>query len=96
MDLISKALLMGLGVVDITREKAERLIDDLVKRGEVASEERYKMIDKLLKQVDEQEKRLMQIVSETVKKTVSEMGLPTKDDMEKILKRLDDIEKKNS
>ncbi|WP_448589160.1 phasin family protein [Thermodesulfobium sp.] len=54
------------------------------------------MIDKLLKQVDEQEKRLMQIVSETVKKTVSEMGLPTKDDMEKILKRLDDIEKKNS
>ncbi len=56
----------------------------------------YKMIDKLLKQVDEQEKRLMQIVSETVKKTVSEMGLPTKDDMEKILKRLDDIEKKNS
>ncbi|WP_448589209.1 hypothetical protein [Thermodesulfobium sp.] len=41
MDLISKALLMGLGVVDITREKAERLIDDLVKRGEVASEERY-------------------------------------------------------
>ncbi|AWB11067.1 Polyhydroxyalkanoate synthesis regulator phasin [Thermodesulfobium acidiphilum] len=96
MDLINKALLMGLGVMDITRERAEKLVDELVKRGEIAKEEKYKVVDKLLKHIDKQEKELTQKVSETVKKTISEMGLPTKDDMDKILKRLDEIEKKNS
>ncbi|AEE15382.1 hypothetical protein Thena_1776 [Thermodesulfobium narugense DSM 14796] len=96
MNLINKALLMGLGVMDITREKAEKLVDELVKRGEVAKEEKYKVVNNLLDQIDKHEKELTQKVSEVVKKTISEMGVPTKDDMEKILRRLDEIEKKNS
>ena len=56
MDIIRKAVYMGLGAISMTKDKAEELVDDLIKRGEVASAERYKTIDKLLKEADNQEK----------------------------------------
>ncbi len=96
MDLIKKAMLMGLGMINLTKEKAEELVDELIKRGEIAKEEKFKIVDRLLKQAQEQEKELMQKISEMVKKTVTEMGMPTKEDLEKILKKLDEIEKKIS
>ncbi len=96
MDLIKKAMLMGLGIINLTKEKAEEFVDELIKRGEVAKEEKFKVVDRLLKQAHEQEKELMQKISEMVKKTIAEMGIPTKEDLEKILKKLDEIEKKIS
>ena len=33
MDVIKKALLVGLGVISLTKEKAEEMVDDLIRRG---------------------------------------------------------------
>ncbi len=96
MDLVKKAMLIGLGMINLTREKAEEFVDELIKKGEVAKTEKFKMVDRLLKMANAQEKELMQKVSEMVRKTIAEMGLPTKEDMEKIMKKLEDIEKKIS
>jgi len=54
MDIIRKAVYMGLGAISMTKDKAEELVDDLIKRGEVASAERDKTINKLLKEADNQ------------------------------------------
>mgnify|MGYP000969159565 CR=1 FL=1 len=34
MDVVKKAMLLGLGVISLTKEKAEEAVDDLIKRGE--------------------------------------------------------------
>ena len=39
MDMIKKAVLLGLGVTSLTREKAQDVVDDLIKRGEVSKDE---------------------------------------------------------
>ena len=96
MDIIRRAVLLGLGVISLTKEKAEEVVDDLVKRGEVASGERFKAVDTLLKEVDKQEKELEQKIAGTVQKIVADMGLPTKKDLEEIAKTLKSIESKLS
>ena len=40
LDLLRKTYLAGLGLTTLTREKMEELVDELVKRGEVAEKDR--------------------------------------------------------
>jgi len=96
MDIIRRALLLGFGVISLTKEKAEELVDDLIRRGEVASGEKFKAVDGLLKQAEKQEKELERKIAGTVQKVVADMGLPTKKDLEEISTTLKKIESKIS
>lgn len=94
MDIIRKAMLMGLGLISLTREKAEAFADELIRRGELAREEKFKMVDNLLKEAQQQKEELTVKIKENVQKIISEMGLVTKKEFEEILKKQDEIEKK--
>ncbi|MFQ6117962.1 MAG: phasin family protein [Candidatus Bipolaricaulia bacterium] len=87
-ELARKGILLGIGVIDLTREKAETFVDELVKRGELAQEKRRGAIEELLKGAEEQEKQLTERVRTAVERTVAELGLATKADLEGIEKRL--------
>jgi polyhydroxyalkanoate synthesis regulator phasin len=96
MDIIRKTMLLGLGLISLTKEKAEGVVDDLVKRGEVASEDRYKVVDSLLKEAEKQEEELTRKMTKSVQKVVADLGLPTKKDMDEVLRTLKSIEEKLS
>ena len=96
MDVVKKAMLLGLGVISLTKEKAEEAVDDLITRGEVSREERFKMVDKLLKEAEKLEEELSGKISETVQKAITKIGLATKKDLEDISKRLAEMEKRIS
>ena len=96
MDIVRKAVLIGLGMISLTREKAEELADDLIKRGEIASAEKFKAVDALLKEADKQEKELEAKIAGAVQKIVADMGLPTRRDMQEIADTLKKIEAKLS
>ena len=92
MDIFRKVIFFGLGAIAMTQEKAEEFVDELIKKGEVASTERYKAVDKLLKEADKQQKEFQDKVNDTVQKTIANMGLPTKkdwDEMKEVLKRIE-------
>jgi polyhydroxyalkanoate synthesis regulator phasin len=93
MDAIKKAMYLGLGAISLTKDKAEMLIDDLVKRGEVNEKDRGKMLQKLLKEGESQKNELEGKIASSVEKAVTGMGLPTQKDFNNILKRLEGIEK---
>lgn len=93
-DLFKKTVLMGLGAVTITKEKAEQIVDELVKKGELAKDERSKAIKDLLKKAEEQEKLLIDKVSAEVNKAIVKLGVPTKKDLERLEKKIDELKKK--
>ena len=39
MDFIKKSMLAGIGLAALTREKAEKTVDDLIKKGEMTEKE---------------------------------------------------------
>ena len=92
MDILRKAIFLGLGAITITREKAEAFVDELIKKGEVASAERYTAIDKLLKEADAQQRQFQDKVNAAVQKTIAEIGLPTKKDWDEVKEALKRIE----
>ena len=92
MDLIRKAMYLGLGAVSLTKEKAEEVIDDLVKRGEAKESDRTKMLDSLLREGEMQTKELEGKIASSVQNAVTAIGLPTQKDFKNLLKRLERIE----
>lgn len=96
MEMIKKAMLLGLGVMSLTREKAQDVVDDLIKRGEVSKDERFPMVDKLLKEAEKHEEELTAKINERVQNVIAKMGLATKKDLEDISRRLEEIGKRLS
>ncbi|MDZ7374642.1 MAG: phasin family protein [candidate division KSB1 bacterium] len=92
--LLYRTFLAGLGAIAMTREKVEALVDELVKKGEVAAPEKAKAVEELLRKAEEQEKAIMDRIGKAVTRALQEMDLPTKQDLEDIRKRLEEIEKK--
>ncbi len=93
MDTFKKAMYFGLGALSFTKEKAESIAEDLVKRGEMKDEDRARMVDQLLKEGETQKRVVEEKASSLVQKTLTDMGLPTQQDFKSIVKRLDGIEK---
>jgi polyhydroxyalkanoate synthesis regulator phasin len=96
MDIIRKAVLLGIGIISLTKDKAEEMVDELIKRGEIASTEKFQTVDKLLKEADRQQKEIERKIAGTVQKIIADMGLPTRRDLEEITEMLKKIEAKIS
>lgn len=88
MGIFKKSLLFGVGILTLTREKAEKVVHDLVERGEVGAEEAKTFVNDLMEK-GEQEKAAVQ---ETIKKEVEDIrkkfGLVTQADLEALEERI--------
>jgi polyhydroxyalkanoate synthesis regulator phasin len=93
MGTIRKAIRLGADAIRLTKNMAEEIIDDLIKRGEVSGKDRTEMIERLLQDAKAQKDHLERKVIETVPKVMTDLGLPTKKDINKVLRRLENIEK---
>jgi polyhydroxyalkanoate synthesis regulator phasin len=66
MSVIKNIMLFGWGVASTTREKIEEAVEDMVKRGEVASADRSKAIDELHQKAQAAATEIRKIVDERV------------------------------
>lgn len=94
MGIFKKTLLFGVGLLTLTREKAEKVVHDMVDRGEVGAEEAKTFVNELMEK-GEQEKAAVQ---ETIKKEVEDLrkkfGLVTRADLEALEERIRALESK--
>ncbi|MFZ1946302.1 MAG: hypothetical protein WAW06_02030 [bacterium] len=47
MSVLKRIMLLGVGAASVTKEKAEEMVEELVKRGEVAAGDRAKAIEEI-------------------------------------------------
>jgi polyhydroxyalkanoate synthesis regulator phasin len=62
--LIERSLLLGLGVLTLTRDKVKQFVDKLVEEGEVKPEEAPSIIDKLVTRGETEREELRKLVRE--------------------------------
>lgn len=94
LELLKKTYLMGLGLTTVTREKLEEIVDELIKRGEIAEQDRTHVLQDLLDKAREQQQRLGQTIRENVRKVVQELGLPTRTQFQELERRVKALEDK--
>jgi polyhydroxyalkanoate synthesis repressor PhaR len=93
VDIFKKTVLAGIGLFDLTKEKAEKIVDELIKRGELSQSEKAKAIKELLEGHDERMKKIKQKIDESVEKVAAKIKAVKKEDLEELTKRIDQLAK---
>jgi polyhydroxyalkanoate synthesis regulator phasin len=89
-DVVRKALFAGLGA----QEKVKELVDELVKKGELSKSEGAKILKTWTEKAGKRRQNIRKTLSEMISKTLEKMNLPTKDDIEKLNKKIETLSKK--
>ncbi len=88
-DYMKKMILLGYGIAALTREKAEQLAEELVKKGEISEEDSKAFVKDVLKRSETQRNELEKKIEEEVNKAAGRLNLATKDDIARLEKKID-------
>lgn len=92
--ILKDAFLAGLGLVSLTKDKAQEITQELIKRGELAKNDENDYINKMMKAADEQKARFKERINEEVEKILKSSNLVTRSEYENLKKRVDELENK--
>jgi len=90
-DLIKNIILLGLGVISLTKEKAENLAKDLIKRGELSETEEAKFVKELMEKSKKTSDEIEEKIEKTVENTLKKLNIPTRKDIDEIKEKLDEL-----
>jgi polyhydroxyalkanoate synthesis regulator phasin len=93
-DLMKKMLLASVGLVAVSKEKAQKIIEPLVKKGQLSENQGRRLLDQLVKKSEQARKGLEKTIDRIARKTLSRMDIPTKQDYLDLSCRIDKLEKK--
>lgn len=85
--VFQQAFEAGMAFLNLTRDRAEEVVKDLVKAGEVSKGKAQKAIDDLLERSRQGTEELRGLI----RREVSELGLATREDVARIEARLDAV-----
>lgn len=85
--LLEKGFLAGIGLLSMTRDKAQKLIDELSHEGELQKGEIKEWVDQLSARGEEERQALRKLIRDEMKKVLDDMGLATKEDIQKLLEK---------
>lgn len=92
--LFEKGISLGLGLFTMTREKAEEVVDKLIEKGEISREEASGVLDDLINRAEKEKKELEKRINTSMESTLKTFNLATKDDIEELNQKLEDISDK--
>ena len=95
LESMKKTLLAGLGVVAFTKEKLEKLVEELVEKGELSRDQGKKLLKTLLEKGDVEGKHLMQKITQEVERWMSRGPLATRGELRSLQERVSRLEESN-
>ncbi|MFQ5453759.1 MAG: polyhydroxyalkanoate synthesis regulator DNA-binding domain-containing protein [Candidatus Zixiibacteriota bacterium] len=100
MSVLKNTILASIGAFQVTKAKAEKIIDDLIKKGELSKSDRKKAIMEVLEKAEKSSKHLKDKVSKGADKTHTEvtkfikgLHLTSQSDLKKVEAKLDKLTK---
>ncbi len=87
-DLFKKAMYMGVGLAELTREKLEEFSREMIEKGELSEKEGRSLVDEMLRKSEETRKSLEKKVDATVEKALARINIATRDDLKELEKKL--------
>ncbi len=93
-ELFEKAVLTGLGALSLTQKKAEEIIAELKEKYKMSEEEGKAFLDKLQGMAKEGREKVGEIAESEVKKVIERIGLVSRDEFDRLQKRVDELEKR--
>jgi polyhydroxyalkanoate synthesis regulator phasin len=87
-DLIKRYLDAGAAFTALTQARAEAIVKDLVKAGEVQTDQAQKVVTELVERSRKNSERVLDTIRKEVRSQVSNLGLATKDDIARLERKI--------
>ena len=84
IDLLKKAVLTGIGVASLTKEKIEEVSRDFIDKGKLSEKEGEKFVEEMLSRADESKQSLKKQTECVVEATLEKMQLARASDIEQL------------
>ena len=93
-EIIKKIGLAGLGLLSITKTKAQEIANELVKKGEVSKIEGAKLVKDLLKKTEENKKILEKKIEKVIRNTMKKLDIPTRREVNEVKRKINQLSKR--
>ena len=91
VDILKKTMLASLGAFEVTRQKAEEIIDTLIQKGELAKSERSQAISELMDKAQDSTQKLRDRVTDEVTRAVENIKVAKKRDLDEVEAKVDQL-----
>lgn len=92
-DMVRDLGLLGIGLYALTKEKAEKFVKDMQKKGQLNETEGKKLVRKLLADSKKQSEKLEKDVMKLVEAKIKKMPLASQKKLDALEKRVSKLEK---
>ncbi len=86
--LIKRYLDAGMAFTQMTQARAEAIVKDLVKTGEVQTQRAEALVNSLVERSRQNTDRLLDVVRKEVRSQIAGLGLATKDDVARLERKI--------
>ncbi|UQZ33929.1 polyhydroxyalkanoate synthesis regulator [Paenibacillus sp. PK3_47] len=93
-DLFKKAISLGVGLTIVSKEKVEKVVEELVKKGELAPSESKALIDRLVDRGEEERGAFKAAVQEQVQRVLKDLNVPGHNDIAGLEARIAVLERR--
>ena len=90
-EALDKVLLAGLGAMSITRDRAEKIFDEYVRRSQAEKAARAGFVKELMDAAEKTRTDFEKLISNQVGRTVGTLNLATRDDLHRVEEKLDQL-----
>ena len=90
-EAVDKIMLAGLGALAMTRERAEKIFEEYVARGQAERGSRGGFVKELMDNAEKARQEFDRMVAEHVHAAVKKLDLATQEDLQRLTERLDEV-----
>ncbi len=87
-----KGVLVGLGLLSMTRERVEEMIDDLAEKGEISKDEQSRMVREFMDKAEAKSQETQKWIDERIKEAMDRFRPKELEKIENIDKKCDQLE----
>jgi len=93
-EALDKIRLAGIGAFSMTRQRAEELFDEMVRRGEAEKPNKKCFVEDLMDSATKAREDLEKVIEKQLQEAMVRLNLPTRADLARIEAKLDELLKK--
>ena len=94
MDAFRKAFLAGMGAMSLSSERAVKLVNELIKAGELRQKEGRDLVDEMVKKAGELKKEVESTIAKQMDAAYKRLNLVSLDQLKMMECRIQELEKK--
>lgn len=91
-EVIERTLLVGLGAAALTMDRAQKVVDDFVRRGQLSAEEGRDMVEDLASRSRDEARSVLKSADSSVQSVFRELGIASRRELEDVDFRLRQME----